>query len=210
MTRIFIADDHAIVRQGLRRLLGVTPDLEFAGEAADGWQVLDKLDQDPGDLLVLDMSLPGPNGVELIRTVKERQPELPVLVLTIHSDTQIVASALKAGANGYLTKDSEPDMIITAIRQCVSGGCYVDPELGARMLIAGNTRKEVLHEALSTREHQVFVLLAQGMSINAISDKLHISPKTVSTHKFRIMQKLEIDTVTDLVRYAIRHRLIEP
>lgn len=210
MPRIFIADDHTIVRQGLRRLLSLTPDLELADEATDGWQVLEKLNQDPGDLLVLDMSIPGPNGVELIRAVKERQPELPVLVLSMHGDTQIAASALKAGANGYLTKDSEPGMIVTAIRQCVSGGCYVHPELGARMLIEGNTRKEVLHEALSTREHQVFLLLAQGLSINAISEKLHISPKTVSTHKFRIMQKLEIDTVTDLVRYAIRHLLIEP
>lgn len=210
MSRIFIADDHAIVRQGLRQLLKLTTDLVATDEAADGWEVLTLITQKSGDLLLLDMSIPGPSGVELIREIKERQPALPVLILSMHDDSQIAASALKAGANGYLTKDSEPEMIVTAIRTCLSGGHYIQPKLGARMLVADDSRNKALHEELSAREHQIFLFLVQGASINAISDKLYISPKTVSTHKSRLMQKLEIDSTTELVRYAIRHRLIEP
>lgn len=210
MIRVLIADDHAIVRQGLRQVLALAPDLELAGEAKDGWEVIDKVRSDHLNLLLLDMTMPGPNGVELIKRVREEAPRLPILVLSMHGESQIAGRAIKAGAAGYLTKDSEPETLISAIRQVAGGAHYIDPAVAARLLFdAKPDDTEEPHLALSDREYQVFLLLVQGRGINEIGDALHLSAKTVSTHKFRLMQKLGMDNISDLVRYALKHRLTQ-
>lgn len=210
MIKVFVVDDHDIVRQGICRVLECTPDFELAGEASDGWHLVDKVINADANLLVMDMNMPGPDSIELIGDMQKRAPNVPILVLSMVDDVQIASAALKAGALGYLTKNSDSEMIVRAIRQCLEGNGYIQPELGARMVQAASQQhREVPHETLSSREKQIFLLLANGMSINQISEKLHISPKTVSTHKFRIMQKLALTTTSELVRYAIRHRVIE-
>jgi two-component system invasion response regulator UvrY len=210
MHQVFIVDDHAVVRHGIRRLLEMTPDMQVAGEASSGAGMVDMLTQSVPDLLLLDMNMPGTHGAELISEIHHKLPALPILVLSIYDDIQLASAALNAGARGYLTKDSEPEMIIDAIRQCIAGKGYIHPALGARLLSSRTAHKDtVRHEILSPREQQIFMMLVRGSGINDISEKLHISPKTVSTHKFRILQKMALKTVSELVRYAIRHSLIE-
>jgi two-component system, NarL family, invasion response regulator UvrY len=210
MIKVFVADDHDIVRQGICRVLECTPDFELAGQAADGRDLVENVLNCGTNLLVLDMNMPGPDSIELIRDMRKRAPDVAILILSMIDDVQVASAALKAGALGYLTKNSDSEMIVRAIRQCLEGNGYIQPELGARMVqAASQPRREVPHETLSAREKQIFLLIANGMSINQISEKLHISPKTVSTHKFRIMQKLALTTTSELVRYAIRHQVIE-
>lgn len=211
MIRVLVADDHTIVRQGLRRVLAMADDIELVAEVANGRDLLKKIEIDQFDLLLTDMNMPGVTGVELIRQVRSLRPELAILVLSMHAEAQLVGSAIKAGATGYLTKDSEPEMILAAIRNCARGQHYIHPELGARLLFGEQQAHEAdPHERLSAREMQVFLLLARGLGISQISEKLHISGKTVSTHKFRIMQKMALGSVSELVRYALRNHMIEP
>ncbi|MDO8271532.1 MAG: response regulator transcription factor [Gammaproteobacteria bacterium] len=211
MIRVLVADDHMIVRQGLRRVLAMADDIELAAEVANGRDLLKKIEIEQFDLLLTDMNMPGANGVELIQQVRELRPALPILVLSMHAEAQLVGRAIKAGATGYLTKDSEPEMILAAIRNCARGLHYIHPELGARLLFGESYADEsALHERLSDRERQVFLLLAKGLGISQISEKLHISGKTVSTHKFRIMQKMGLSSMSELVRYALRNHMIEP
>jgi DNA-binding NarL/FixJ family response regulator len=210
MIRILIADDHAIVRQGLRQILALAPELELAGEAKDGWEVIEKIRAGNLNLLLLDMNMPGPNGVELIKRVREEAPRLPILVLSMHGESQIAGRAIKAGAAGYLTKDSEPETLITAIRQVAGGANYIDPAVAARLLFEpAPSEAEQPHLTLSDREYQIFLLLVQGRGVNDIGEALHLSAKTVSTHKFRLMQKLGLDNLSDLVRYALKHGLTQ-
>jgi DNA-binding NarL/FixJ family response regulator len=210
MIRILIADDHAIVRRGLRQVLALAPDLELAGEAKDGWEVIEKVRAGNLNLLLLDMTMPGPNGVELIKRVREEAPRLPILVLSMHGESQIAGRAIKAGAAGYLTKDSEPETLLDAIHQVASGAHYVEPAVAARLLFApAPSDAEQPHLTLSDREYQVFLLLVQGRSVNDIGEELNLSAKTVSTHKFRLMQKLGVDNLSDLVRYALKHELAQ-
>lgn len=210
MIRILIADDHAIVRQGLRLVLSLAPELELAGEAKDGWEVIQLVRTRDLNLLLLDMNMPGPNGVELIKRVREDAPQLPILVLSMHGESQIAGRAIKAGAAGYLTKDSEPETLIAAIRQVAGGAHYIEPAVAARLLFdAKPDDTEQPHLALSDREYQIFLLLVQGRGVNEIGEELHLSAKTVSTHKFRLMQKLGVDNLSDLVRYALKFRLAQ-
>ena len=210
MIRVLIADDHAIVRQGLRQVLALAPELELAGEAKNGWEVIEQIRASNLDLLLLDMNMPGPNGVELIKRVREEAPRLPILVLSMHGESQIAGRAIKAGAAGYLTKDSEPETLIIAIRQVAGGGRYIEPAVAARMVFdAAPSENEQPHLSLSDREYQIFLLLVQGRGINEIGEELHLSAKTVSTHKFRLMQKLGIDNLSDLVRYALKQGLTQ-
>ncbi len=208
MIRILIADDHAIVRQGLRQVLTLAPELELAGEAKNGWEVIEQVRAGNLNLLLLDMNMPGPNGVELIKRVREEAPRVPILVLSMHGESQIAGRAIKAGAAGYLTKDSEPETLIAAIRQVAGGANYIEPAVAARMVFdAAPSDTEQPHLTLSDREYQVFILLVQGRGVTEISKALHLSAKTVSTHKFRLMQKLAVDNLSDLVRYALKYGL---
>jgi len=207
MIRVFIADDHAMVRGGLKQIIALGGDMEVVGEATDGNAVLAGLATTPSELLLLDMTMPGPSGVELIQRVRAAQPALPILVLSMHNEGQFVARALKAGAAGYVTKGSEPEVLISAIRKIAGGGRFIDPSLVEAMVFeAGEDRQP--HEALSERELQILKLIATGLPLGRIADQLHLSPKTVSTYKMRLMDKLGIDNNAELIRYATRHELM--
>jgi len=208
MIRILIGDDHAIVRQGLRQVLALIPELELVGEAKNGWEVIEQARTCKPNLLLLDMNMPGPSGVELIKRMHEEAPRLPILVLSMHGESQIAGRAIKAGAAGYLTKDSEPETLIHAIRQVAGGGHYIESAVAERLLFDRSAREAVApHLALSDREYQVFQMLVKGRGINEIAEEFHLSAKTISTHKSRLLQKLGLDNLSDLVRYAINHDL---
>ena len=209
MTRILIADDHAIMRQGILQVLALAVDLEVMEEARNGWEVIEKLRAQPFDLLLLDMTMPGPSGADLVKRVRDEYPDLPVLILSMHSESQIAARALKAGAQGYLTKDNEPDILIAAVRKVAAGGRYIDPDLATKLVFeTGMSGESQLHEALSDREYQILLRIAQGHSLNDMAEELHLSAKTVSTYKMRLMRKLGLTTTAELVRYALQYQLI--
>ena len=207
MIKILIADDHAIVRGGLKQIIATTADIVVSGEAAQGSEVVDKLRTCEIDLLLLDMTMPGISGVDLIRRVRAEQPSLPVLVLSIHNEAQVVSRALRAGATGYVTKDSDPEVLLTAIRKLASGGRFIDPKLVDAIIFETHSGDAPPHEILSDREFQVLQMLASGKSINDIAEALALSAKTISTHKMRLMQKLGLANNAELIRYAIRHGL---
>jgi len=207
MIRILIADDHAIVRGGLKQIIATTADIAVAGEAAQGAEVIEKLRVCRVDLLLLDMTMPGISGVDLIRRVRTEHPALPILVLSIHNEAQVVARAVRAGATGYVTKDSDPEILLAAIRKLAGGGRFIDPKLADVMVFDTHSSTAAPHEILSDREFQVLHLLAAGKSINAIAEVLVLSAKTISTHKMRLMQKLGIENNAELIRYAIKHGL---
>lgn len=207
MIRILIADDHAIVRGGLKQIVAMTPDIVVAAEATKANEVEDMLQHFQFDLLLLDMAMPGSSGVELIQRVHADRPSLPILILSMHNEGQIVARALKAGASGYVTKDSDPEVLLLAIRKVAGGGRFIDPALVDTMVFDVDGRDQNPHELLTDREFQVLNMIASGQPMGDIADQLHLSPKTVSTHKMRLMQKLGIDNNVDLIRYAIRHGL---
>jgi DNA-binding NarL/FixJ family response regulator len=207
MIRVLIADDHAIVRRGLKQIVGTTADIFVAGEAAQGNEVLDGLRAESVDLLLLDMSMPGISGIDLIRRIRAERPTLPVLVLTMHNEAQIVSRALRVGASGYVTKDSDPEVLLAAIRKLASGGRFIDPRLVDAMVFETNADDAPPHEILSDREFHVLQMLAAGKSITKIAETLVLSAKTISTHKMRLMQKLGLATNAELIRYAIRHGL---
>ncbi|WP_341316109.1 response regulator transcription factor [Paraburkholderia sp. IMGN_8] len=207
MIKILIADDHAIVRGGLKQIIATTTDIVVAGEAAQGSEVVDKLRASHVDLLLLDMTMPGISGVDLIRRVRAEQPALPVLVLSIHNEAQVVSRALRAGATGYVTKDSDPEVLLAAIRKLAAGGRFIDPKLVDAIIFETHSDDAPPHNILSDREFQVLQMLALGKSINDIADTFSLSAKTISTHKMRLMQKLGLSNNAELIRYAIRHGL---
>lgn len=209
MIRLVIADDHAVVRQGISRVIALDDGIDLIDEVKDGASLLALLDTTAVDVVVTDMNMPGLSGVELIRTLKARFPSLAIVVFSMHNESQIASQAIKAGASGYLTKDSEPDVLLGAIHRCASGGNYVSADMASELLFNyANAQDTSPHEKLSEREFEIFLLLAKGMGVNEIGNQLHISAKTVSTHKSRLMQKMSMDSVSDLVRYALRHELI--
>jgi DNA-binding NarL/FixJ family response regulator len=210
MVRILVADDHAVVRHGLRQVLSLAPELSVVAEAKNAWETLERVREGGMDVVLLDMSMPGLSGIDLIRRIKADAPRIPVLVLSMHANWQIAARAIKAGATGYLTKDSEPEVLIEAIRQVSKGGNFIDPALATRMVFsAGSAEAESANVAMSDREYQVFLALVQGRSLIDIAEELHLSAKTVSTHKFRLMRKLGLTSVSELVRYAVRNGIID-
>ena len=209
MLKILIAEDHAIVRSGLRQLFATASDMRVVGEAIDGGQVLSSYRSVVFDVLLLDLNMPGLSGVELIARLKSEYPRIPILVLSMHNTVQVASKALKAGANGYLTKDSDPDLLLNAVRKVAAGGNFMDPALAEKMLFEAPAPADAaLHGRLSERELQVFLQLVQGVSVNDVAERLHISNKTVSTHKARIMEKLQASSNAELVLYAVEHRLI--
>lgn len=210
MIRIVLADDHAIVREGLKRIVSEVPDLQVVGEAADGSQVMQRVRELDVDVLVLDLSMPGRSGMELIRLVKAEKPKLRILVLSMHQETQYAVRAIKSGASGYLTKESAPAQLEQAIRKVAGGGAYISAEVAEQLALGAMPGSEAPpHEALSDREFQVFKLLVAGVSVTDIGNQLHLSVKTVSTHKANLMQKLGLANQSELIRYAIKHGLSE-
>jgi DNA-binding NarL/FixJ family response regulator len=210
MIRVVIADDHQILREGLKQLLQAAGDLEVVGEAGDGFEVLDRVRRDEFDVLLLDMSMPGKSGVELIKQVKSEKPKLRILVLSMHEEHQYAVRAIRAGASGYLTKESAASQLVAAIRKVGGGGAYITPEVAERLAQDAMPHAQgPLHASLSDREFEVFRMLVDGMSVNDIAARLHLSAKTISTHKARLMEKLGVDSTADLVHYAVRHKLID-
>jgi DNA-binding NarL/FixJ family response regulator len=208
MTRVLVADDHAIVREGLKRILEGQEGIEIAGEATNGHEVLDRVREGGFDILMLDLSMPGKSGIELIRQVKDESPKLRVLVLTMHEEDQYAVRAIRAGASGYLTKESAPSQLVSALRRLAEGRLYISPNVAEQLALDVQPRgDEAPHRHLSDREFEVFLLLVSGRSISDIAAQLHLSVKTVSTHKTRILQKMSAASVADLVRYAISHRI---
>jgi DNA-binding NarL/FixJ family response regulator len=203
--RILLADDHKIVRDGLKRIVGAASDMEIAAEAADGDEALARVKAADFDVALLDMSMPGLAGMDLIKRLKIEKPKLRILVLSMHGEHQYAARALKAGAAGYLNKDSAAEALLGAIRKVAAGGVHISEAAAASLLQAGD---KAPHETLSDREFEVLRLLVEGLGPTEIGDKLHLSVKTVSTHKSRILEKLNLGSTAELVRYALDHKLL--
>ena len=210
MIRVVVADDHTILREGLKQLLASAEGIEVVGEAVDGHEVLERVRSADFDLLLLDLSMPGKSGMELIKQVKSERPRLRILVLSMHGEQQYAVRAIRAGASGYLTKESAATQLVTAIRKVASGGAFISPEVAEQLAQSAMPRAEGLpHTALSDREYEVFQLLVSGRTITDIAHQLKLSVKTVSTHKARLLEKMGMATQADLVRYAIAHRLTD-
>lgn len=210
MTHILIVDDHAIVRHGIRQTLALCPSFDICGEAENGWEAIEQVRHHAFDLVLLDMSLPGPSGVELIRRLHQEQPQLRILVLSMHREGQLAAKALKAGASGYLTKGCEPEILLIAVKKVAAGGRFIEPGMAEEMVLGFSLSGEKQpHEYLSKRENQVLLLLAAGRTINDIAEELALSAKTVSTHKAKLMHKLNVENSAQLIRYAMQNGLVE-
>jgi len=206
--RILIADDHALVREGLRKILDLDDRLDIVGEAASAAEVIRQLSEHDVDVLLLDLLMPGASGVDLIERVVAAHHDLPVLVLTMHADPHLARRALEAGAMGYLTKDSSPELVIDAIHHVSRGRSYVDPSL-AGALLKPRSDAEGPVDQLSARERQVLISLVRGRSIADIATDLRLAANTVSTYKSRLMEKLGQESLSDLVRYALKHDILE-
>jgi len=209
MIRIVIADDHTIMREGLKRILDGVEDITVVGEAVDGFETISHVRQGGFDLLMLDLSMPGRSGVELIRQIKDEVPKLPILVLTMHDEEQYAVRAIRAGARGYLTKESAGTQLLSAIRRVASGRAYISPEVAEQIVFEATPSGDDLpHKELSNREFEVFSKLVSGKSITEIAAQLHLSAKTVSTHKTRILHKMSMSSLSELVQYAVAHNLL--
>ncbi len=211
MIKIVIADDHAIVREGLKRIIASADDLQVAGEAASGAEVMQHVRGSNFDVLVLDLSMPGRSGMELIKLVRGEKPKLRILVLSMHEELQYAVRAIKSGASGYLTKDSAPLQLIQVLRKIASGGAFISADV-AEQLALGTIQggETAAHEKLSDREFEVFGLIAVGVSVTDIAERLNLSAKTISTHKANLMQKMGLHNQSELIRYAIKHGVTEP
>lgn len=208
MIRIFIADDHAIVRHGLRGLISATPDMRVVGEASDGRQLLNQAETLDCDVLVLDLSLPKVGGPEVLRRLKQQRPTLPIVVLTMYPEDQYAVALLRSGASAYLCKDRPSHELLDAIRRVAQGGTYFTETIAQRFLDSGG-RDEPAHAKLTAREHQVFTLIIQGRSGAEIAAELDLTAGTVSNHLAKIKEKLGAHSVAEIVRYAYRAGLID-
>jgi two-component system, NarL family, invasion response regulator UvrY len=210
MIRIIIADDHAIVRAGLRQFLATEKDMVVTGEAADGMETLACVRQAECDVVLLDISMPGKNGIDTLRQLKRSRPDLPILILSAHSEEQFAVSLLRAGANGYISKETASEQLVAAIRAVVGGGKYVSPGV-AQVLVSdlSSDSDKPPHATLSKREFQIFYRLASGESVSKIAEELFLSVKTVSTYRGRILEKMQMSSNANLTYYAVKNKLIE-
>lgn len=210
MLRILIADDHPVFRQGLRQILNEASDMVVTDEVSDGLEVLGRVRAGCCDVILLDISLPGRNGIDILKQLKKERPKLPVLMLTMHPEEQYAIRALKAGASGYLTKESTPDELITAIRKVSAGGKYVSSSLAETLAYElGRMDEKAPHETLSDREYQIMLLIASGKTVTEIAETLSLSIKTVSTYRSRILEKMRMKNSAELTYYAIKNQLVD-
>ncbi len=208
--KLLIADDHAIVREGLKQIISEIPEIDFIDEASDGFDVFNKLKNENFQMLLLDISMPGKSGLDVLKEVKDIYPNLPVLVLSVHSEEQYAKRVLRAGASGFIPKHADPDELKSAIIKVMQGKKYISNHF-AEILAdeISKTETEDGYKTLSDREFQVFKLLAKGYSNKEISERLFLSDKTVSTYKARIFEKMNISNNAELIKYAIKHNLLE-
>jgi DNA-binding NarL/FixJ family response regulator len=209
MMRVLIVDDHAIVRRGLRALLSDAFHGVAFGEASDAAQAMEHLGKKAWDVALLDITLPGKSGLDLLKELKAARPKLPVLVLSVHPEDQFAVRVLKAGAEGYMTKESAPEELVNAIRKILAGGRYVSPTLAEKLALG--VRKDVTrtpHETLSDREYEIMCHIASGRTVTEIAGELSLSVKTISTYRARILEKLGVKNSAEITRYAIRNGLV--
>jgi DNA-binding NarL/FixJ family response regulator len=207
--KILIADDHAILRRGLRGFLGHELEGAYYGEADSSQQVLLQVQREHWDLLILDITMPGRSGLDVLGDIKKERPRLPVLVLSVHPEDQFAKRALRAGASGYMSKECPLEELIKAIRKVLAGGTYVSPTLAEKLALNfGKHSEEPPHERLSDREFEVLRMIASGRTISQIAEDLHLSASTVSTHRAHILEKTAMTTNAELVRYALENHLI--
>jgi len=211
MINILIADDHAVVRRGVKQILAEESDKWFFGEARNASEVLKSVQRKHWDILIIDITMPGRSGLDVLRELKSMRPKLPVLVLSMHPEEQIAIRALKLGAYGYVTKESVPEDLVKAVRKIIEGGKYVSLALAEKLafdLEFETENEKPLHEALSNREHEVIIMIASGKIVKDIAEDLYLSVKTVSTYRARILKKLHLKTTAELIHYAIKNRII--
>jgi two-component system, NarL family, invasion response regulator UvrY len=210
MIKVLIADDHAVVREGVKHIFSETPDIKVAGEAGNGQEVLESIGKQDYDLLLLDIAMPGRDGLEILKEIKTQKPKLPVLILSMFPEEQYALRALKSGASGYLTKDSIPNELVKAVRKVLRGGNYISSSFSEKLLteITSDIQKP-LHETLSDREYQIMRMIASGKTMNEIADELSLSSKTVYTYRARILEKMEMKNNMELTHYATKHGLID-
>jgi len=209
MTRIIIADDHTLFRFGLKQMLESFAGIAVVAEAANAEQTLAVAAAVEADLLISDLTMPGVSGMQLIEQLHRQHPALPLLILSMHDEPATVRRALQAGATGYITKESSPDMLHSAVRHVAAGERFIPPSVAEAMAFESVQPTSLPHETLSQRERQIFRLIAQGVMLSQIAEQLHLSPKTVTTHKTHLMEKLGIGNNADLIRYAIEHKLFD-
>ncbi|HEY7168836.1 MAG TPA: response regulator transcription factor [Candidatus Binatia bacterium] len=208
--RVLVADDHPIFRAGLKEILAKEGDVDFIGEAENGQQALDLARKQPWDVVVLDITMPGKGGMEVLQDLRRERPKLPVLVLSAHPENQLALRLLKQGAAGYLTKDKAPDVLVTAIRKILRGGKYISNSLAEKAVQELTTESaKPLHESLSDREYQVMRMVASGKTIKEIAKELYVSASTVRTYRARIFEKMNMKNAVELARYALQHKLID-
>lgn len=209
--KIIIADDHALIRKGLKEILQQVEGLVLLDEAQNGSELLLKLSQKDYDIIVLDISMPGKSGLDVLKDIRRIKPDIPVLILSVYPEEQYAIRVLKSGASGYLTKDSAPDELVNAIKKIVNGGKYISSSLAE--ILATEVKSggviNMLHENLSDREFQVMKMLAAGKTVKEISEELFLSPKTVSTYRTRIYEKMKFSSKSELTGYAIKNGLID-
>jgi two-component system invasion response regulator UvrY len=210
MIKILIADDHTMFREGLKHILAEYPDVVVTDEANNGQEVLDKIWKNDYDMVLLDITMPGMTGLEALKQLKNDRPKLPVLILSMHPEEQYAIRVLRAGASGYLTKESAPDELITAIRKISQGRKYITPSLAERLASEFETDSEKpLHDILSDREYQVLCMIAAGKTLKHVAKELSLSIKTVSTYRTRIMEKMNMKTNAEVMHYVIKHKLLD-
>lgn len=208
--KIIIADDHPIVRSGLKQIIAETPDMIVAGEANDGYELLRKVRKEDFDAVIMDITMPGMNGLDVLKQLRIERPKLPVVILTYHPEAQYAVRVLRAGASGYVTKATVPDELIKAIRKVSQGGRYISSSLAERLAYELDFRSEKMpHETLSDREFQVLCMLASGKTVKEIAEELSLSVKTVSTYRSRILEKMKMRNNAELTHYAIANRLVD-
>lgn len=210
MIRVLITDDHALIRRGLKQVLQEGLGAVTVGEAQDAREALDQIMQQKWDVVVMDISMPGRSGLDILRDIKLAHPELPVLILSMHPEDQFAVRVLKSGASGFIPKESAPEELIKAIRKVLAGGRYVTASLAEKMAFdLASSSDKPLHETLSDREFQVLRLIASGKSVGQIGEQLNLSVKTVSTYRARILEKMRLQNNAELTHYAIKHQLVD-
>jgi len=210
MIRILVADDHPVFREGVKQILAETSDIIVADEASNGREILAKLGQGHYDVILLDIAMPDESGVEILKQIKNIKPDQAVLILSMYPEKQYALRILRLGASGYLTKESTPDQLVTAVRRVVAGGRYISPEFGEELALRiGKEFKVPRHERLSDREHQVLVMIASGKTNGEIANELSLSAKTISTYRTRMLEKMNMKTDAELTHYAIQHELVK-
>ena len=210
MIKVVVVDDHAVVREGLKRIVSESGGMVVSGEAADGQEAMRVIKSEPCDVVLLDISMPNKSGLDVLKELHAESPRLPVLVLSMHPEDQYAVRVLRAGAAGYVTKESAPAKLVQAIRKVVRGGKYVSPSLAERLVFdLGTDTDKAPHESLSDREYQVLCMIASGKTVTMIAEELALSVKTISTYRVRIIEKLNMKNNAELTRYAIKEGLVD-